>query len=69
MKSGPERRAAKDGILFTRPELPDVAQGHAPVEFNGGLVGPAGLPLAVHTPIVKKGRPESWHNPTCAPAR
>jgi len=54
MKSGPERQAAKAAYFSTRPELPEVPKGHAPVEFNGGFVGPAGYHWPYDTNLEKR---------------
>ena len=54
MKSGPERQAAKAAYFSTRPELPEVPKGHAPVEFNGGFVGPAGFHWPYDTNLEKR---------------
>ena len=58
MPSGPERQAAKAAYYGSRPELPDVRRGHAPVEFEldgrKGFVGPAGFHWPFTTDLEKR---------------
>lgn len=58
MPPGAERQAAKAAYYGSRPELPDVRRGHAPVEFeldgSKGFVGPAGFHWPYATELEKR---------------
>jgi hypothetical protein len=58
MKAGPERQAAREAYYASRPELPEVPRGHAPVEFevNGkrGFVGTSGFHWPYTTDLEKR---------------
>ena len=58
MPAGRERQAAKAAYYGSRPELPEVRRGHAPVEFElddrNGFVGPAGFHWPYETDLEKR---------------